>query len=232
MTVPAGYLDDGRFSNFWWRDQVASTNRLLCDDFSATTYPASGTQYFRVTPLWVRVGGRRNQPRISRFARRFLIPGSRQILEDWEPVVLPESLRDSLSVERNAGLGGDYCDHGDERYRLLTCTDEAGGAAAFGDLTVSGDGHYIRLQDDQSRTTKWRPVGHHLQGTTYTVNIRCEKESAGTPQAGATFVVSLVTSGTHLLFDFDADEHSRQFVHGLPSHRGVQQHRRGLGTDG
>jgi hypothetical protein len=77
LTTPT-LVDDGRFSNFWVRDQVNNTNYTVGSEFSVTTYPAPGTtQTYRYVPLWHDSGDGGMVRGTTEFERRFFFNGSR-----------------------------------------------------------------------------------------------------------------------------------------------------------
>ena len=81
-SVAAGLLDDGRFSNFWVRDQVNSLNYTVGDEFNTTTYPDPGTvQTHRFSPLWYDSGDGGITRGTTEFLRRFFFSGSRRFLK-------------------------------------------------------------------------------------------------------------------------------------------------------
>lgn len=74
----ANYLDDGRFSTLYMRDQYNSVNYTLGDEFGDTTYPDPGTtQTYRYVPVW-------NNGHITRgpdeFQRRLMLGDPRSFL--------------------------------------------------------------------------------------------------------------------------------------------------------
>lgn len=81
-TVMSG-LDDGWFANFWWRDQVNSANRTMCDEYSTSdVYPIPGNaQTYLVVPLWHGSGDGVITRGVSEFQRRLLLSGSRRFLK-------------------------------------------------------------------------------------------------------------------------------------------------------
>ena len=79
----ASGLDDGRFSNLWWYDQVNTASRTMCDEYATTgnIYPAPGAskqQYYVVPAIWYDSGGGGLTRGTSEIARRFFTSGSRQ----------------------------------------------------------------------------------------------------------------------------------------------------------
>lgn len=75
----ASVLDDGRFSNFWVRDQVGSTNYTIGAEYGTETYPALGShQSYKIVPLWYDSGDGGITRGTSEFLRRFFVSGSRR----------------------------------------------------------------------------------------------------------------------------------------------------------
>lgn len=81
--VPSSVLDDGRFSNFWLRDQVGNYNYTLGSEFNTSDmYPAIGTtQLYRYVPLWYDSGDGGITRGVTEFLRRFFVCGSRRFLK-------------------------------------------------------------------------------------------------------------------------------------------------------
>jgi hypothetical protein len=76
-TINSG-LDDGRFSNFYVRDQVGNANYTVGSEYSATTYPTPGTtQVYRYIPLMHDSGDGGMTRGIDEFTRRLFFCGSR-----------------------------------------------------------------------------------------------------------------------------------------------------------
>jgi len=79
--------DNGRFSNFYVRDQVNSVNYTVGADFHTTnTYPAPGTvQKYKFAPLWYDSGDGGITRGINEFERRYFFSGSRsyQTVGKW-----------------------------------------------------------------------------------------------------------------------------------------------------
>lgn len=71
--------DDGRFSNFWVRDQVNSVNYTVGDDFNSTTYPVPGSEAsYKFPAFWYDSGEGGMTRGVSEFTRRFFFSGSRR----------------------------------------------------------------------------------------------------------------------------------------------------------
>lgn len=75
-------LDDGAFSQFYIRDQSASSNYTLGSEYGSTTYPAPGSeQAYKFVPLWYQSGDGGLTRGTAEFARRFFFCGSRRFLK-------------------------------------------------------------------------------------------------------------------------------------------------------
>lgn len=92
-TISSG-LDDGRFSNFWLRDQVNAVNYTLGSEFDTTrTYPAPGTvQTLKHIPLWYDSGDGGISRGVTEFQRRLMLNGSRSFMKAGTQHYFPSQL--------------------------------------------------------------------------------------------------------------------------------------------
>ena len=82
IETPTTWLDTGRFSQVWVRDQVNSLNYTLGDEYGSTTYPAPGSVgTYLIIPLWYESGDGGITRGVSEFTRRFFVSGSRRYLK-------------------------------------------------------------------------------------------------------------------------------------------------------
>lgn len=91
-TIASG-LDDGRFGNFYVRDQAAGVNYTLGSEFSSNTYPVASEQSYKAPPFWHASGAGFVGRGTAEFQRRLLFgPGSRSYAQIGGEVYLPEAL--------------------------------------------------------------------------------------------------------------------------------------------
>lgn len=207
----ANCLDDGRFSNFWLRDQVNSLNYTVGSEYNSTTYPDPGTtQTYRVVTLWYDSGDGGITRGTSEFNRRFFFSGSRRFLKvgNWtyHPSVLGTPSRwnnqgmvssaVAVTLTASSTLSAVWAPDATHYYTSL------GGATTLGS-------HHTALQSDDGASSfiainvGSSPLGTNpekiglsgtvVPGQTYTVSLKVFTLS-GTLPGGSFFAPSLVDS--------------------------------------
>jgi hypothetical protein len=79
--IQSGKLDDGRYSNFYVRDQVNDSNYTVGSEYDSTTYPSLNTEAtYKFCPLWHDSGDGGLTRGVTEFDRRFFFGGSRRFL--------------------------------------------------------------------------------------------------------------------------------------------------------
>ena len=195
----ASGLDDGRFSQFWLRDQVNNLNYTWGDEYSTDTYPALGSiAAHRITPLWYDSGDGGLTRGTSEFARRFFFCGSRRFLKvgGWHyfPSVLGTPSRAQRRLETRSSEAG-----------LLASSDITAFGTEWATTGAATQWQAIQTKDDTtSFAHRHGDVGTYnfdlgLAGTlitsinTWTITYRARREGTA-PISGTTFAFGVTRS--------------------------------------
>lgn len=209
-TVASG-LDDGRFSNFWFRDQINDANRTIGDEYSSTTYPVPGsTQSYRVVPLWYESGDGGITRGTFEFGRRFFFSGARRWLKAGNWTYFPSRLgtpsrqrygfstssTSTLTADSDLDPTGPYIGWAPDATHYYSSLGGASTAGSHFTAFQSNDdaSSYLAINEGAPNGTNPEKIGLNgsvLPGYTYTITCQVFTLS-GTLGGGSNMTVSLV----------------------------------------